>query len=176
MSREALADYIRRECMPPSEEFALSSGRRSSLYFDLKRLLFDGEYGSLAADELLEIMATRFPNVRVIGGEGVGGAAVIGQLFAAAQRKNYPIISAFLVYHRRENGLKVVSNVPPSGTDVIVVDDVATTGHALGIARDFVPQCNVVAGAVIIDRSQGDAERNLGFPVISVFSESAFVE
>src|SRR3989338_2842109 len=121
-------------------------------------------------------MATRFPNVRVIGGEGVGGAAVIGQLFAAAQRKNYPIISAFLVYHRRENGLKVVSNVPPSGTDVIVVYDVATTGHALGIARDFVPQCNVVAGAVIIDRSQGDAERNLGFPVISVFSESAFVD
>ncbi len=162
--------------MPTGEEFTLSSGRRSSLYFDLKVLLLDGEFGSSAADELLEIIADQFPNVRRIGGEGLGGELAIAQLFGAVRRRDYPIKDAFLVHPRREDGAMIISNPPPPGTDVIVVDDVATTGRALGIARNFVPQCNVVAGAVIIDRSFGEAERNLGFPVISVFSEDYFVE
>jgi len=161
-----LIDYIKKHSFLTSEEdiFLLSSGKRSSVYFDLRltTLSPEGQYliGTLLYEKIKELELK--PNA--VGGLTMGADPVASSVAFASYLKNDPI-EAFIVRKEAKphgRGRQVEGNVEP-GDSVVIVDDVLTTGgstiKAIQIARDM--GLNVLAAMVILDRCEQNGKANV---------------
>ena len=135
--------------------FALSGGRDSSYFVDLRGLpSYPGAYG-LAVEAISETVAKKVPKA-----DAICAGPLTGLLFAA------PVAVALgkpLVYARagkKENERLVEGEVRP-GWNVVVVDDVSTTGKTtLGVAEAIEDEGGRVSAAVVlIDRMEGAREK-----------------
>ncbi|MCS7103566.1 MAG: orotate phosphoribosyltransferase [Candidatus Korarchaeum sp.] len=133
-------------------EFTLTSGRRSSIYVDLRPLpSFPGEFLSIA-----EEIARRIGNDDL----GVCGVAVGGLPLATAiaMKLRKPLI--YVRKERKEHGTESLLEGFVDRRGYVVIDDVATTGgsiiHAAKTVRSY--GSDVREAWVVVDRMQGAAE------------------
>lgn len=158
--------------------FILASGKESDLYCDCRVTTLDarganliGEVGwQLVRDEIL----TRFPEATAIGGMTMGADPIslaIG-MYSAAQRP----LGVFTVRKEAKDhgrGKRIEGNFS-SGEQVIVVDDVITTGGSTLKAIDAIEAegGKVVAALVLVDREEGGREaiESRGVPVFPLFT------
>ncbi len=152
----------------PGEEFTLSSGQKSKLYFESKYVTLSSEaftvIGKLFRDEALRWGAT------AIGGLSAGAIPIAMAVVGIEANENSQRVRAFYVRDgAKEHGTKKAlfeafdptgaSGVVSSGSKVFVVDDVLTTGNSISKAMDELAheQAVVVAISVLVDRGQGGA-------------------
>ena len=135
-------------------EFQLSSGIKSDWYFDARRLLLTPEPASWVGHYINNVAHTH--NVSFVGGPVLGAV---------------PMVSAAVINsinrHKKLNGFLVRPETKPygrelriegllnDGCDVIIVDDVCTTGSSLynTIYEVESIDCKVKAVVVLLDRS-----------------------
>lgn len=138
----------------------LSSGREADYYVDLRRVTLDADAAPLVGQVMLDLVADWQPEAAgglTLGADPVGTA----MLHAAAARGQR--IDAFVVRKaEKAHGLQQRIEGPSiEGRRVLVVEDTSTTGGspltAVEACREAGAQ--VVAVAVIADRSSGAAER-----------------
>lgn len=128
--------------------FRLSSGRHSDTYFEKFRILEQPRVLSALCAEA----AARFENegIDLVAGPTTGGIIIA---FEVARQMNVKA-----VYVETENGVKTIRRgaVIPSGSRVLVVDDVMTTGLSVRETIDAVLRAGgTLAGvACLIDRSE----------------------
>jgi len=164
--RAKLIDYIKKHSFLTSDEeiFLLSSGKRSNVYFDLRltTLSPEGQYliGNLLYAKIKELGL----KPSAVGGLTMGADPVASSVAFASYMKGDPI-EAFIVRKEAKphgRGRQIEGNVEP-GDDVIIVDDVLTTGgstiKAIQIARDM--GLNVLAAMVILDRCEQNGKANV---------------
>ena len=176
-------------------DFTLSSGCKSSLYFDIKGML--GDYyealhlaealvykiRSIFADDVNDIPESE---VGSIGGLELGGA-LIAALFVHEAKYNFVQNVCFIRKQQRIHGLKkMIEGCPKS--KILLVDDVISTGETV---TDAIQTCYdngyQVAGVLcVINRWLGDMEAGcfnfyserdkigVTIPMYQLFKESDF--
>lgn len=162
--------------------FVLASGKESDLYCDCRVTALDarganlvGEVGwQLVQDEILP----KFPEAEAIGGMTMGADPIslaIGMYSASAEKP----LCVFTVRKEAKDhgrGKRIEGNFV-AGQQVIVVDDVITTGGSTLKAIDAIESegGNVVAALVLVDRQEGGREaiESRGIPVYPMFTRAS---
>lgn len=152
-------------------DFVLASGKRSPYYFDFRILPSYPKLYSKVIDLWVRTLLNtniEFDGVVGVATAGIVHAAVLGYLLKK------PI--GYVRVDRKDHGTgKLVEGVL-GGLNVIVIDDVATTGNSLIRAYQMLKGegVNVTAFSVILDREEGADEnlRNVGAPLIALMRSS----
>ncbi|MCL2430309.1 MAG: orotate phosphoribosyltransferase [Alphaproteobacteria bacterium] len=174
--RERLRQIIREKSFSAGGDFRLASGTGSSIYFDLKKTVFDPEGATLVADMLFE--AIRHDDVDQVGGLEIG-AVPIATAVAMRSWPERPIRAFFVRKEAKGHGTnKLIDGEYRDGGKTILVEDVTTTG---GSAMKAVNAVRERGGAVIkivtiVDRLEG-AKAKLareGIELVALFTRDDF--
>jgi len=179
--RARLATLLRERALV-RESVMLSSGRRSSFYFDARQVLLDPEGAALAGALMWSDLAPSGP--RAVGGLTLGADPLVCAVSATAWVAGERVTGFFVRKEAKKHGLQQWIEGPfiEEGTPVAVVDDVLTSGGSLVTAVEKARQAGgvVVAAAVVIDRGEGGhevAEEALqGAPLFSLFTAPELLE
>jgi orotate phosphoribosyltransferase len=142
------------------ESIVLSSGKRSSYYFDARQVLLDPEGAELAGR--LGYEALRGHQPKAVGGPSVAADPLVCAISAAAWSDGVRWTGFFVRKEAKKHGLQNWIEGPfiEEGTPVVVVDDTLTTGGSVIGAVERARQAGgvVVAALVVIDREEGGRE------------------
>jgi orotate phosphoribosyltransferase len=142
------------------ESVVLSSGRRSSHYFDVRQVLLDPEGAQLAGRLGHALLAPQAPVA--VGGLTLGADPLVCAVSAAAWERGERWTGFFVRKEAKRHGLQAWIEGPflEEGTPVAIVDDVLTTGGSLLAAADKARSAGavVVAALVVVDREEGGRE------------------
>jgi orotate phosphoribosyltransferase len=162
--------------------FTLSSGRQSSLYFNLKPTMMHPRGAYLSA--LAFLKRIRAASVDYVGGLEMGAVPAIGSLAALSEAEGNPVRTFFVRKAAKTHGTReVVEGLGPdesiAGKRVLVLDDVATTGNAILQAVAAARAANAISNSalVLVDREEGAREAldNEGIRLLSVFNARDFL-
>jgi len=154
-------------------DFTLASGRRSSYYLDGRLVTLDAEGACLVAQVILDTLEASGVQADAVGGLTLGADPIAGATAAVSFMRGTPL-SAFIVRKEAKShgtGRQVEGRVP-SGSRVVVVDDVVTTAGSTLQAIRALEQIGARVAAVIclVDRLEGGAEALKGYPYYPLFT------
>lgn len=176
-SYERLKAIIRRESLLTGGDFQLASGASSSLFFDMKKTMFDPEGAALVGEFLLDALGEE--PVDYVGGLEMGAVPIV----AAICVKSYPArpLRGFFV-RKAPKGHGTNQLIDGQFTDnsrVVIIEDVTTTGgsamKAVQAVRDRGARVERVI--TIVDRREG-AEANFqaaGIRLFALFERDDFL-
>ena len=144
-------------------EFILASGKKSSYYFDGKKLTLspEGAYwvGKVMFDELIKI------GVDAVGGVATGAYPIATAVAIVSHLEGKPL-PAFMVRDVvKEHGTRrQIEGHLAEGSRVAIVEDVITTGGSVGKVIEAVEaaNCRVVKVMAIVDRHEGGSDKLKG--------------
>lgn len=140
----------------------LSSGAVSEYYFDCKRVMLSSEGAPLVGQAFLEAIKRLPEQPAAIGGLTHGADPIIGAAIMKAAEEGLRLDGFYIRKEPKKHGTqRLIENVPPSGSPVVIVDDVVTKGGSIVQAIDGAESagCRVVAVVVLVDRLEGGAEK-----------------
>lgn len=143
-------------------DFTLTSGKKSSYYFDGRLLSLDPEGSHLIAQALIPLLQQA--GAKAVGGTTLGADPMVAAVALASHLGGGPI-PAFIV-RKESKGHGTKQNIEGPlipGSDVAIVDDVCTTGgslfHAIKAAEEA--GCKVVKVVSILDRNEGGDRKSV---------------
>jgi orotate phosphoribosyltransferase len=177
--RKELLDLIATLSFTPGD-FVLASGQRSDYYIDCRITTLHAEGGRLAGIVLLELIREHFPSAQAVGGLTLGADPLVSNTASASawELADYrefleldpdedhgpepTLLHGFLVRKaEKTHGTgRRLEGFTKRGADVVIVDDVCTTGGstitAIEATRDA--GMNVLGVLCLVDREQGGRE------------------
>ena len=158
-------DLVRRmvEASELHGDFVLSSGRRSSVYFDKFRFLTRPE---LLRDVAHEVSGLLAPDTSLLGAPE--GAAML-LVAAVALETSLPVT----VVRKQPKGYGTRAQVEgdvPAGAVTTLIEDVSTTGHQVRRAAEVLAGAGADIRRIVlaIDRGGADHIRDAGYDVAAV--------
>lgn len=153
-------------------DFVLSSGLRSSYYFDgrLTTLWPEGAY--LVGKRVFQL--AREAGAEAIGGPTLGADPIVAAATLISFIEGKPIPAFIVRREPKKHGMQryIEGHLPPGG-QVAIVDDVVTTGGAILRAIEAVEEegCRVVRVIALLDRRQGGSDelRRRGYDFTPLF-------
>ena len=139
-------------------DVSLSSGSASKYYFDCKRVMLTPKGADLVGQACLDELNDWPVPVQAVGGLAAGAVPMVSAIIMKSGKIN----GFFVRPEPKKHGLmRLIENPPPAGTNVVVVDDVVTSGSSLLRAARAAGEagCNVVGALTLVDRNDGGAER-----------------
>lgn len=163
--------------------FVLASGKESDLYCDCRVTALDARGANLIGQVGWELVKndilSRFPGISAIGGMTMGADPIslaIGMYSSLDEARPGAFLNVFTVRKEAKDhgrGKRIEGNFEP-GSEVLVVDDVITTGGSTLKAIDAIEAegGKVVAALVLVDRQEGGREaiEARGIPVFPMFT------
>ena len=182
-------------------DFLLASGARSDYYIDCRITTLHAEGGRLSGLVLYELIREFIPQAEAVGGLTMGADPLVSNIasasaWAAADYREIlemsnamelededpgpdpALIHGFLVRKAEKaygTGRKI-EGFAKQGAQVVIVDDVCTTGGSTITAIEAAREAGMVVAGVLclVDREQGGRERieaaASGAPFIAVFT------
>ncbi len=180
---ERLRELMQHHCFQYGD-FTLASGRKSTYYYNGKRVTLRPSGAKLIGEALVDVVLAS--SAEALGGPELGAvpiAMAVG-LASLARGKDLPV---FVVRkEQKQHGARdrVVepygeegADALATGTRVAIVEDTITTGGSVQLAIEAVEElgCRVVLVAVLVERHEGgaDALRARGYDAVSVFRADA---
>jgi orotate phosphoribosyltransferase len=164
---EVMAEFQAAEAILHGH-FILSSGLHSDTYLQCARALMDPARADRLCRALAQKIRATLPQLRIdaVISPAMGGV-VVG--YEMARQLNLP--SMFCERQDGSFALRRGFAIAP-GTQVLVVEDVVTTGKSSREAFACIEANGgvVVAEASLIDRSGGSAAESLGMPYVSLMA------
>ena len=161
--RERLLDIIRRRSFSQGGEFTLASGRKSTIYFNLKPTMLDPEGARLIGEAVAARAAELGANF--VGGLEMGAVPLVAATAAMSAVSGRPVRAFFVRKSAKEHGTKALieglaSGESLSGRSVLVVEDVTTTGGSALKAIELIRAAGAHVGHVvtIVDREEGASQ------------------
>ena len=179
-------------------DFTLASGQKSDYYIDCRITTLHAEGGRLAGIVLLDLIREHFPSAVAVGGLTMGADPLVSNTASASaweladhteflefepDQDHGPaptLIQGFLVRKTEKThgtGRQIEGFLEP-GAQVVIVDDVCTTGGSTIQAIQAARQAGMIVTGVLclVDREQGGRkhiEATLpNIPFLSVFTAS----
>jgi len=136
--------------------FVLSSGKKSSIYFDGRITSLLPESLEIISEILFEEIKTN--NIDVIAGPTLGADAIVAGVLMIAARENFKLRGAIVRKETKTHGTgKMVEGNYLEGDKVMVVDDTCTTGGSVLFAARVLEEnkCIVTEIRCVLDRNEG---------------------
>lgn len=173
-----LIEYIKEHSFQRSKTpvYKLSSGNLSTFYFNLKKTTYSpkGQYlvGNLVFDKVKELGL----KPRAIGGLTMGADPIATATAYTSHIRNEPLEA--MVIRKEPKGHGTMSQIEGNvkeGDEVIIIDDVVTTGGSTIKAIEAAKKAGlrVIAVIILLDRGEFDGRQNierLGCPVYSILT------
>jgi orotate phosphoribosyltransferase len=166
--REVPSDYLERLKRRLREkslfrgEVTLSSGKKSNYYLDCRLTTLDPEGSVLVGHAILELLAKKGIRAGAIGGMSIGADPVVSAVVALSHLEGRPLRGFLVRKERKEHGRqKQIEGLEPGAVhDVVIVDDVCTTGQSTldAVAAAESEGMKVVAVISVVDREEGGSE------------------
>jgi orotate phosphoribosyltransferase len=174
--REALLRLMMERAFKVGD-FVLSSGARSSYYFDGRLVTLDPLGALLIGREMAEW--ARQDAVAKVGGPTLGADPMVTATALCSALDDGPRVSAFIVRKEAKAhgaGGSFAGPSPELGDRVALVDDALTTGGSLLAAAATVQAtgAKIVAIYTLLDREEGGRERveAAGFRLRTIFTRA----
>ena len=154
-------------------EFTLSSGKKSSYYFDGRLLSLNPEGANLIGKSLLPLIHKS--SVKAIGGPTLAADPIVTAVSLASYAQGEGIPGFIVRKETKEHGTAqlIEGHITP-GSKVAIVDDTCTTGgslfHAIQAAESY--GCEVVKVIAVLDRREGGTEELIrrGYDFVSLMA------
>lgn len=174
--RDRLRQIIEEKSLVTGRTFTLSSGRTSSFFVNLKQTMLDPEGANLLADLILDVMEDY--GLRTIGGLEMGAVPLVS-VVCAKSFERFPVNAFFVRKGVKDHGAaQLIDGHFEPGAEVLIVDDVVTTGGSAIQAAEAVRArgCRVSKVLAIVDREEGGRENlsNHGYELISLLERRDF--
>jgi len=181
--RGALFGIVRERSFRQGGEFTLASGRKSSVYFNLKPTMLDPQgarlIGLAAAEEAARL------GVDAVGGLAMGAVPLVAATAAMSAVADKPVRAIFIRKEAKGHGTQsqiegLAEGETLSGRKVLVVEDVTTTGGSALVAIEALRAAGAIVTDVltIVDRQEGaeTAFSEAGIALHALFSKSDFAD
>lgn len=156
----------------------LASGKMSTYYLDARAVTLSSEGAFLVGSLVFDIVKDW--HVKAVGGPTLGADPIVGALAAISFQNKKPLNTFLIRKTPKSHGrmLQVEGPEIPSGSEVVLIDDVATTGGSLIDAIAILKNLNIEVkkAIVIVDREEGGRE-NLArhdCELVALFTASEF--
>lgn len=150
---KSLADALKECGAIKFGDFTLASGKKSRYYVDIKKASTNPVLLKLIACRISEKMKLHSINADYIGGVALGGVPIA---VSVSLETGIPLL--MIRKEAKEYGTKgqIVGNVIP-GTDVVLVEDVTTTGGSVIKAIQALREEGLIIHHIItvVDREEG---------------------
>jgi len=137
-------------------DFTLASGKKSTYYLDGKQISLYSQGLRLVSHGLLDLLSD-IP-FHAIGGMTIGADPIVGGVLVAAAERNIELDGFLVRKEPKDHGTqRYIEGPVRPGTNVVVIDDVVTTGGSALQAVDRIVEfgCNVICVVGIVDRKEG---------------------
>jgi len=160
MDKKNILEMLKKIGVLMEGHFILTSGRHSSQYLQCARIFQYPSYG----EQIASILAQAFSedDIDIVIGPAIGGIIL-----------SYEVAKALKVqalFAERENGIMNLRRgfKIPQGSNVLVVEDVVTTGGSVKEVIELVNKAgsNVVGVGAIVDRSNGKLDFGCKFNAV----------
>ena len=153
-------------------KYTLASGRTSDYYIDCRRTTLDPEGATLVGRCILSLIEREGLRPAAVGGLTLGADPIAAAVAILSWQAGRPI-PAFIVRKASKDhgtGRRIEGSLPQGG-EVLVVEDVVTTGGSVLEAIGAVEESGARVAAVIgiIDREEGGREALVRYPFHSLF-------
>ena len=170
----ALLDIIRDNSLQIGE-FVLSSGKKSSYYLDCRVTTLHPRGALLTARLLLRSIRAHRIDAEAIGGLTLGADPIVASVAVVSEIEGVPLPGFIVRREKKKHGTErqIEGWRGTSGSRVIVVDDVCTSGASLMEACRAVESAGykVAATMCVIDRLEKPAETlRARYPFYSLFT------
>lgn len=170
-------------------DFTLASGQKSDYYIDCRTTTLHAEGGRLSGLIFYDLIREHFPQAEAVGGLTMGADPLVSNTASASawhaiELGQAPVdpatklLQGFLVRKAEKThgtGRRIEGFLKP-GAQVVIVDDVCTTGGSTITAIEAARESGMIVAGVLclVDREQG-GRANIeaaaaGAPFISVFT------
>ncbi|MBD1943949.1 orotate phosphoribosyltransferase [Coleofasciculus sp. FACHB-712] len=154
-------------------DFVLSSGQRSSYYINGKPVTLHPQ-GALATGRILLSLLPM--DTQAVAGLTLGADPIVTAVSVVSAYENRPLPALIIRKEAKGHGTQAYIEGPilPTGTKVVVLEDVVTTGQSAMKAVERLRDAGYSVDEVIslVDRQQGGAEfyQSVGLKFQAVFS------
>ena len=156
--KQALTDLIRATALRFGD-FTLASGKKASFYLDCRQVTLDSRGARLIGAGMLELLAADLPPL--VGGMAIGADPITAAILTLAGVQNIPLRGVMVRKESKQHGTgKFVEGPFAAGEEVVIVEDVVTTGGSslLAIERCEAVGLRVRRVLAIVDRLEGGRE------------------
>ncbi len=178
--KDLMKNFIVDNCFCNSGCYELSGGSSSNNYYDLKRATLDGYFLNLFTEYFFREVPRHFPVApSAVGGLSMGADFMVSALSLAGYQKGFTGSMRGVIARKSAKAYGsralIENNIFPS--DILVVDDVLTSGASLDYSCDLFLLNNYkpVGFLVIVDREEGGCSylaKKYDLPIISIFKAS----
>jgi orotate phosphoribosyltransferase len=160
-------------------DFVLSSGQPSSYYINGKQVTLHPQ-GALAIGRIL--LSLLPPDTQAVAGLTLGADPIVSAVSVVSAYEHRPIPALIIRKEAKGHGTKAYIEGPnlPTGANVVVLEDVVTTGQSAMKAVERLKAADYTVNQVIslVDRQQGGAEfyQSVGLEFQAVFTISEIQE
>ena len=170
--KQALIDLVREKALKFGE-FTLASGKKANFYLDGKQITLDSTGAKMIAEGILELIGEPLP--KAVGGMAIGADPITAAIITMAGVRGLPLKGILVRKEAKGHGTEQYIEGPVSpGDDVVIVEDVVTTGGSSLLAIDRVEAFGLKVTHVIaiIDRlaGGGQAFRDRGYKFSSLLT------
>ena len=160
-------------------DFILTSGRPSKYLFQLRQTTMLPEGAALLGGIVVDYMQRI--GLHCVGGMELGAVPMVAAVAVASHHQKYPLSAFFVRKQVKAHGAReLIDGYVADGEEVLLIDDVATSGKSMfdalaGVQQEH-PRCYVKRALVVIDRQEGAAEAlaEKGITLVSIFKKSDF--
>lgn len=182
-SRSALLQLLARISFKLGE-FKLSSGGSSDYYIDCRTTTLHAEGGRLTGLAILDLLHRHKLKPAAVGGLTMGADPIVSNVATASawhalEHRNAQLIHGFLVRkaEKAHGTSRRIEGFSERGAEVVIVDDVCTTGTSTIAAIEAAREAgmNVIAVVCIVEREEAKGRAAVeaaaqGAPFLSLFT------
>ncbi len=161
---QTLKELIREQALEFGK-FILASGKEASFYLDCRKVTLDSRGAHLIGEGMLELLGENLPDL--VGGMVIGADPITGAMLALAGQRRMvgaggrPLRGIMVRKEPKGHGTgKYVEGPYSSGEELVIVEDVVTTGGSSLKAIERCQSVGLKVGRVlaIVDRLEGGRE------------------
>ena len=145
-------------------EITLSTGAKSNFYFDCKPVTLSADGSYLVGMAFLDALDELPEPPQAVGGLTHGADPIVSAMVVLSHVRKRPLQGFYVRKEAKRHGTKRrIENPPKSGTKVVIVDDVVTTGGSLlqAVKEAREAGCEVIGVMTLVDRQEQNGEANI---------------